>query len=231
MINLIQYRTIFEKVKNRPSYIRLGQAWFNELFDINTDIANLVRGTEIDPFHNDTKLAAFLKAVCDKDCYYVLLLEKYGFKINEKVKVNSKVYFICLPSNEFFTSENKNKIFCLTEDVSDYGFFNPSEIEKCKKYYTPLPDCVTINNSSIHGLGLFATKDIKKGTNLGVTHVKNNKFEDGYIRTPLGGFFNHSTEPNAKVVADDEFITLITLTDIKANDEILAFYTLYDPTK
>ena len=98
-------------------------------------------------------------------------------------------------------------------------------------YYKPLPDCVTIRSSIIHGLGLFATQDIPKGTNIGITHVKDSRFEDGYIRTPLGGFFNHSETPNCKVVHDDEYIYLVTLQDIKQCDEILAIYTLYDPTK
>ena len=32
--------------------------------------------------------------------------------------------------------------------------------------YRPLPDCLTIKESSIEGLGMFATKDIKKDTTL-----------------------------------------------------------------
>ena len=100
-----------------------------------------------------------------------------------------------------------------------------------KKYYTPLPDNLTIKNSEVHGLGLFATKDIKTGTTLGITHVRDNRFEDGYIRTPLGGFFNHSESPNTKIISDDNYLYLITISDIKPEEEILAFYTLYDPTK
>ena len=100
-----------------------------------------------------------------------------------------------------------------------------------KKYYQPLPDSVTIRNSSIHGLGLFAVHPITKDTNIGITHIKDSRFEDGYIRTPLGGFFNHSEKPNCKVLHDEEFIYLVALQDIQPNDEILAFYTLYDPTK
>ena len=37
--------------------------------------------------------------------------------------------------------------------------------------YRPLPDCVTIKDSLIDGLGLFATKDIPKGTYLGISHI------------------------------------------------------------
>ena len=61
--------------------------------------------------------------------------------------------------------------------------------------YRPLPDGLTIKNSPIEGLGLFATKDIKKNTFIGVTHVRDEQFENKYIRTPLGGFYNHSNDP------------------------------------
>jgi SET domain-containing protein len=100
-----------------------------------------------------------------------------------------------------------------------------------KNYYKPLPDYLSIKDSGIHGLGLFATEDISKGTYVGVTHIKDSRFQDGYIRTPLGGFFNHSETPNARVVHDDPYIHLEIIEDVKAGDEILAFYTLYDPTK
>ena len=52
--------------------------------------------------------------------------------------------------------------------------------------YKPLPKGLTIKDSSVHGLGLFATQDIVKGVELGITHVYNDKFENDYIRTPLG---------------------------------------------
>ena len=38
--------------------------------------------------------------------------------------------------------------------------------------YKPLPESVTIKQSGINGLGLFADQDIKQGTNLGTTHIK-----------------------------------------------------------
>ena len=62
--------------------------------------------------------------------------------------------------------------------------------------YKPLPKGLTIRNSSIEGLGLFATDDIKKNSFIGVTHIRDEQFENKYIRTPLGGFYNHSNEPN-----------------------------------
>ena len=35
-----------------------------------------------------------------------------------------------------------------------------------------------------------------KDTVLGVSHVKLESAEDGYLRTPLGGFINHSENAN-----------------------------------
>ena len=61
--------------------------------------------------------------------------------------------------------------------------------------YRPLPDGLTIKNSPIEGLGLFATKDIKANSFIGVTHIRDEQFENKYIRTPLGGFYNHSNDP------------------------------------
>jgi len=69
--------------------------------------------------------------------------------------------------------------------------------------YRPLPDGLTIKNSPIEGLGLFATIDIKKNTFIGVTHVRDEQFENKYIRTPLGGFYNHSNNPTViRMVTD-----------------------------
>tara|TARA_B100001996_G_scaffold237410_1_gene183378 strand:- start:1425 stop:1865 length:441 start_codon:yes stop_codon:yes gene_type:complete len=69
--------------------------------------------------------------------------------------------------------------------------------------YRPLPDGLTIKNSSIEGLGLFTTTNIKKNTFIGVTHIRDEQFENKYIRTPLGGFYNHSNNPNViRMVTD-----------------------------
>ena len=93
--------------------------------------------------------------------------------------------------------------------------------------YKPLPAFLTIKRSSIHGLGLYATSSISAGFVLGITHVKDDRFENGYIRTPMGGFFNHSENPNCEVVATGDYILLITLRVILAEEEITARYTLY----
>tara|TARA_B100000686_G_C16619633_1_gene878480 strand:+ start:494 stop:922 length:429 start_codon:yes stop_codon:yes gene_type:complete len=64
--------------------------------------------------------------------------------------------------------------------------------------YRPLPECLTIKKSPIEGLGLYATKNIKANIFLGITHILDENFENKYIRTPLGGFYNHSNNPNIR---------------------------------
>jgi len=79
--------------------------------------------------------------------------------------------------------------------------------------YKPLPTQLTIKNSPIEGLGIFATEDIKKNTFLGITHIRDEQFENKYIRTPLGGFYNHSNDPNVIRMVSD------TLPKLKFGDE------------
>lgn len=103
-----------------------------------------------------------------------------------------------------------------------------------KKYYKPLPECVTIKESEIEGLGLFSTMEIKAGTRIGRTHFKTDdeafKEEGGWVRLPLGGFFNHSETPNCKVtVEDDKYIFLDTVEDIEPGQELTAKYIWYNP--
>ncbi len=69
--------------------------------------------------------------------------------------------------------------------------------------YKPLPKQLTIKKSSIEGLGLYAEEDIKINSFIGVTHVRDEQFENKYIRTPVGGFYNHSNDPNViRMVSD-----------------------------
>ena len=133
--------------------------------------------------------------------------------------------------------------------------------------YRPLPKSLTIKNSPIEGLGLYATMNIKAHTFVGLTHIRDEQFDNKYIRTPLGGFYNHSNNPNVlKIVSnsipklkfgdsikqeteikklkdgnenrenlysdldphvDAKYMFLISIKDIKAEEEITANYNLY----
>lgn len=94
--------------------------------------------------------------------------------------------------------------------------------------YRPLPDAVTIINSPIDGLGLFAAEDIPAEYELGISHVKDERFENGYVRTPLGGFYNHSDTPNLNAYKQDGFIRLKTIRQVLKGEELTGFYWLYD---
>ena len=102
--------------------------------------------------------------------------------------------------------------------------------------YRPLPESLTIQQSGINGLGLFAKEDIAQGTNFGMSHIKLN---GNMVRTPLGGFINHSDTPN--VVKVELLMTseggikfnykkwnLVTLRDIKKGEELTVAYTFYN---
>jgi len=94
--------------------------------------------------------------------------------------------------------------------------------------YNPLPELVTIKDSGIHGLGLFATEDIPEGKMLGQIHF----FVNGNIvRTPLGAFGNHSNNPNCMKfwdsLVDGAGWYIRTNRDIKAGEELTWIYTLY----
>ena len=101
---------------------------------------------------------------------------------------------------------------------------------KEKNMYKPLPESLTIKQSGINGLGLFAKEGIAQGTNLGTPHIK---VEEDIIRTPLGGFINHSNTPNVvKVELRDEKYTkkwsLVALRDLKKGEELTVRYTFYN---
>ena len=111
--------------------------------------------------------------------------------------------------------------------------------------YQPLPDCLTIRESEIHGLGLFATEDIPEGTNLGIAHVliphAEDVFAQSYCRTPLGGFYNHSESPNCEIKSRIKYfvdssshnrlvttiLELFTSKVIKKGEEVTSRYILY----
>ena len=120
--------------------------------------------------------------------------------------------------------------------------------------YRPLPNQLTIRNSKIEGLGLFSDIKIIKNSFIGITHVKHESFPNNYIRTPLGGFYNHSKNPNIIKLGTDIFpeyefgktldsnsfssinkknrenlnyFFLVSLKDIDPGQELLAQYTFY----
>lgn len=109
--------------------------------------------------------------------------------------------------------------------------------------YRPLPEFLTIRDSGIEGLGLFATEKIYEDICIGVTHIYDVRFEDNLIRTPLGGYINHSKIPNCiirkeegafyselfqQLKKDYSFRNyLYTLRDIEVGEELTVTYKTY----
>tara|TARA_Y100000296_G_C5047308_1_gene192980 strand:- start:271 stop:633 length:363 start_codon:yes stop_codon:yes gene_type:complete len=113
--------------------------------------------------------------------------------------------------------------------------------EMAKDRYEPLPNGLIVKKSNIHRLGLFAEKDFDIGENFGMCHFGYGSDERKIIRTPLGGFINHSLTPNCVKVLNQHtqwisgqgnFIflryNLIALRNIKENEEMTLKYKLYE---
>ena len=92
--------------------------------------------------------------------------------------------------------------------------------------YRPLPFYLTIKESEIHGLGLSSLTEIPQDTTIGMTHIK---IENDLIRTPLGGFLNHSDNPNCERKEHNNKWFLKTIQDIDKNKELTLKYSMYKP--
>ena len=103
--------------------------------------------------------------------------------------------------------------------------------------YKPLPKELRLGFSNIHDIGLFAKEKIKMGHDFGISHIQLGK---ELIRTPLGGFINHSDDPNCtksmfRVTNANDISTtmdykawrLFAISDIKEGEELTLTYTFY----
>jgi len=106
-------------------------------------------------------------------------------------------------------------------------------MEKCKdkEPYNPLPEYLAIGPSDIHGAGILAKEDIPGEVVIGITHVYDPNFQHNYIRTPLGGFINHSENPNCELIDKDDdyhYKTIRTIKKVEAGQELTLKYSLYE---
>lgn len=90
--------------------------------------------------------------------------------------------------------------------------------------YQALPKNLHILDSPIAGQGLFAKENIPAGTHLGMSHLV---IDDIIYRTPLGGFVNHSDDPNCMKYYEDGFYYIRTNKPIKSGEELFLKYTFY----
>ena len=98
------------------------------------------------------------------------------------------------------------------------------------KSYRPLPEYLTIRESGIEGLGLFAIDYIKPCKNMGIAHI--HRWKD-IVRTPLGGFINHSIKPNCVLIREEKSSesTLMTIKPIEKGEELTLKYEMYEVKK
>ena len=103
-----------------------------------------------------------------------------------------------------------------------------------QKEWRPLPDSITIKESTIEGLGVFATQDIEANSYLGISHVYDERFPDNYIRLPLGAFINHHEMPNCKAIISEshnslgaiKHIRIIAVKNISSGEELTLNYII-----
>ena len=91
--------------------------------------------------------------------------------------------------------------------------------------YRPLPDNLELKPSPIHGYGVFATSPISQGESLGLSHINAPEL----IRTPLGGYINHSMNPNCMRLREGNRWYLTAISDIRVGEEITLMYKGYRP--
>lgn len=156
---------------------------------------------------------------------------------NEFLSQSYNKYILARKTKYIVTCINKN--YVKTQHVEkikfkDYFELISSDINFTENDYKPLPEKLTVSKSSIHGLGIFAKENIYllscRECSEYVTHVdvyhKSGKTK--LLRTPLGGFINHSFTPNCKL---DKYIDgfyhyfLKPTRDILAGEELTIDYT------
>ena len=91
--------------------------------------------------------------------------------------------------------------------------------------YRPLPDNLELRPSEIHGYGVFALEDISAGQMLGLSHIQSPEL----IRTPLGGYINHSMNPNCIRILEGNRWYLQSIQDIEDGEELTLMYKGYKP--
>ena len=106
------------------------------------------------------------------------------------------------------------------------------DLDKLKNY-NPLPAGLIVADSGIEGQGLFTNRRFIAGTELGVSHYR---IEGQLIRTPLGGFINHSNEPNClknqiRIKPGFDKWNLTVIEDIEEGSELTLKYTWYEPRR
>lgn len=165
-------------------------------------------------------------------------------------KINkSEMEDICTEYDLFFSNLDKSfeEIFNYYADHPTLSFkdenikppfiYKKDYKEGSGKHYRPLPDYLTIKESRIDGLGVFATEDIGIETIFHCyTHllIKEPNIGNELQRVNFGGFINHSKTPNCTLEMVKKYSNnnrirsyykVKSIRNIKAEEEITLDYT------
>ena len=95
--------------------------------------------------------------------------------------------------------------------------------------YKALPNWIHVKDSRVAGQGLFAKDDVPEDVYLGISHVV---VDVEIMRTPLGGFVNHSDDPNCVKECEEKewgkIYHMRTIKPIKKDEELFLKYTFYN---
>jgi hypothetical protein len=105
-----------------------------------------------------------------------------------------------------------------------YGVVSDQNAEDSEMTYQALPSRLHIKDSPIAGQGIFAKEDIPAGMVLGMSHLV---VDEVIYRTPLGGFINHSEDPNCMKWCEDDKWFVKTLKKVHKGEELFLKYTFY----
>ncbi len=94
--------------------------------------------------------------------------------------------------------------------------------------YQALPSRLHVRDSDTAGQGIFALEYIPVGMVLGMSHIV---VDEVIYRTPLGGFINHSDDPNCVKWNEDDKYFIKTLRAIHKGEELFLKYTFYSVHK
>jgi hypothetical protein len=87
------------------------------------------------------------------------------------------------------------------------------------------PKSTKIQDSPIHGKGVFSISHIEEGDFIGTALTKT---PTDYVQTSLGRHLNHSTSPNIKIIVQDNGnLGIEAISDISANQELLTDYSQF----
>lgn len=90
--------------------------------------------------------------------------------------------------------------------------------------YQALHSWLHIQNSPVAGQGLFAKEEIPIDMILGLSHLV---VDEVIYRTPLGGFINHSDNPNCEKWREGDKYFVKTIKHIHKGEELFLKYTFY----